>query len=529
MNKIFKAIHSKITADPCVFDRWVQHRRASGFVLPRLVLFLFLSLISLSANAEPSRLRQYVIELADQNARLPHSPPRSHADAADISYTDYLGIRVRPGREIWSHAKNGFAVHPMPLGTLHQTEIELNIVEAGRIMPQEIDGDFYQHSLTPDKVPSRGTLGISGFRITTPLNKSTVMDEFIVFQGASYFRALSQGQVYGLSARSLAINTGQAVPEEFPAFRQFWIEAPHSTGALTLHALLDSQSVVGAFSFTVRPGSTTSVEVEASLFPRVQLRHVGLAPLTSMYFYSVGDGSMMDRDYRPAVHDSDGLLIENGAGERLWRPLRNPTATQMSSFDDKALRGFGLIQRQRTFDSYQDLEANYHRRPSAWVEPIGDWGSGVVELLELPTDSEYHDNIVAQWRPAAPLASGQRFDYSYRITWPNDAPGHDVSASINWSRFGPAYSPASPHAARFVIDYSVAVGLDQLPAGVVSASTGEVTGVTVQPNPMTGGLRLSFMFEPNEAETSDMRASLILPSGKSETWLYRWTKAKAAL
>ena len=518
-----------MTAEPCIFDRWIRHRRATGFDPPKVVLVLLLSLISPSANAEPSRLRQHVIELADQTAREPHRPPRSHAAAADISYTDYLGIRVRPGREIWSHARNGFAVHPMPLGTLHQTEIELNIVEAGRILPQEIDGDFYQHSLTPDKVPSGGNFGISGFRVTAPLNKSNVMDEFVVFQGASYFRALSKGQVYGLSARGLAINTGQAVPEEFPGFRRFWIEAPHSPAALTFHALLDSPSVAGAFSFTVRPGSPTSMEVEASLYPRVPLHHVGLAPLTSMYFYSVGDGSKMDRDYRPAVHDSDGLLIENGAGERLWRPLRNPAATQVSSFEDKALRGFGLIQRQRTFDSYQDLEANYHRRPSAWIEPTGDWGSGAVELIELPTGSEFHDNIVAQWRPAAPLVPGQRFDYSYRITWPDDAPGRDVSALINWSRSGPAYSPASPHAERFVIDYSVALGLDQLPAGLVSASSGEVTGVTVQPNPATGGLRLSFLFEPSEAEASELRASLIMPSGKSETWLYRWIKAEPAL
>jgi glucans biosynthesis protein len=350
-----------------------------------------------------------------------------------------------------------------------------------------------------------------------------------VFQGASYFRALSKGQAYGLSARGLSIGTGQTSPEEFPDFRAFWIEKPASRDAIIIHALMDSPSAAGAFTFTVHPGAPTVIEVEAAIYPRHDVANIGIAPLTSMYFYSVGDGTASARDYRPAVHDSDGLLIANGRSERLWRPLRNPPSLRASSFADAHPKGFGLMQRQRDFEQYQDLEARYHRRPSAWVEPHGDWGEGSVELFELPTDSEYHDNIVTQWKPAQPLRAGERYRFAYRLSWPDGGSDANAGAIVNWTRSGPAGLPSvSGDTERFVIDYHLTGKLEDtsLPEAIVSASAGTVSGVAVQHNAMTGGLRVSFLFDPGPNLVADLRVSLPLPGNAAEVWLYQWTSRR---
>ena len=504
----------------------VEMRRFSLFRSTITILSIVWCLLPVDVVAEPTGVRQMVIELAEALASKPYEAPHVHSEAQGINYTDYLSIRVKPGQEIWAHSNLGFAVHPMPLGGLHQTAVEVNIIEGRSAEPVLIHPDLYEHSVPREKIPENGDLGISGFRITAPLNAATVMDELIVFQGASYFRALSRGQAYGLSARALTINAGQPDPEEFPNFTRYWIEKPHTRELINLHALLDSPSIAGAYSFVVRPGSPTVVDVQAVLFPRVTIPNVGFAPLTSMYFYSVADGAEVRRDYRPAVHDSDGLLMLNGRDERLWRPLRNPTVLRMSAFSDNGPKGFGLMQRQRKFEAYQDLEANYHRRPSAWVEPIGNWGDGRVELIELPTTSEFNDNVVAQWRPSDPLLKGSRYDLAYRIKWCDAEVNHHVSATVNWTRSGAAVLPgASLGAERFVIDYaSELTDALPLPKAVVTTTSGSISGITVQRNHLTGSIRVSFVFEPGENETSEFRVSLDMPSGTSETWLYRWTK-----
>jgi glucans biosynthesis protein len=256
-------------------------------------------------------------------------------------------------------------------------------------------------------------LGFAGFRVHAPINRPGEFDEFCVFLGASYFRAVGRGQSYGLSARGLAIGTGTPRPEEFPRFRTFWLERPQPRGnTLVIHALLDSHSTTGAFRFTVRPGDTTVMDVESIVFPRIAIQEIGVAPLTSMYYFSGRDHARPDAvrpdDWRAAVHDSDGLGVATGRSERLWRPLINPAAVQFSAFMDANPRGFGLTQRKRAFNDFGDLQVLYGRRPSLWVEPIGDWGVGAVDLVEIPTNSEYHDNIVAFWRGTEPLRAGGR-------------------------------------------------------------------------------------------------------------------------
>ena len=488
----------------------------------RLAIIAVLACVAVRAWAEPSTLAT-VNDIARTLSESEFQSPQHHVDAAGISYIDYLGIRVRPGREVWAKNRLGFEVHPMPLGSLAQSPIEITLVDGTRSQPFVSDPDLYEHSLDRTRLPAHGNLGVSGFRITAPLNHPAVMDELIVFQGASYFRVLSKGQVYGLSARGLSIRAGKDQPEEFPTFRHFWIERPSSPTTLVVYALLDSASVTGAYRFTIRPGEVTTVEVDATLYPRRDVSDVGFAPLSSMFFYGIGDGAKRG-DYRPEVHDSEGLLIHNGNREMLWRPLRNPQTRQISGFDDLDLKGFGLIQRQRAFNLYDDLEAQYHKRPSAWIEPIGSWGPGWVELVEIPTDSEVHDNIVAQWRPVGGLTAGKPHHLSYRISWPN-TPASSGAFQVHWTRIEPVPQDNGPGATRFSIDFIRAPGgkAAVLPTAQLSATAGTVRSQTVQTNLETGGVRVTFIFDPENVDVSELRLSL---SGdvQSEVWLYRWTR-----
>jgi glucans biosynthesis protein len=349
-----------------------------------------------------------------------------------------------------------------------------------------------------------------------------------VFQGASYFRSLGRDQSYGLSARGLALNTAAPEGEEFPVFRSFWVETPVEDGqTVVVHALLDSQSVAGAYRFSIRPGASTVMDVEAIIFPRVELTRVGLAPGTSMFFFGPNGRHDVD-DYRPEVHDSDGLLMVNGRGERLWRPLANPETLQTSAFVDVGPRGFGLIQRNREFEAYQDVEAAYERRTSLWVEPVGDWGRGAVTLIEIPSESEIHDNIVAYWAPREPIAPGSEFSFAYRLFWgqePNLPPG---GVHVAATRSGRATLGGASPIRLFVVDYVAMTDAPDAdaadPKPTVSASGGKIDHVVIQRNRGTGGWRLAFQLDPEDAELIELRAELEFPDLRpAETWVYRWT------
>ena len=82
-------------------------------------------------------------------------------------------------------------------------------------------------------------------------------------------RASARDQVFGLSARGLAIDTAESWGEEFPWFREFWLVTPAPNAKeLTIYALLDSPRVTGAYRFAVEPGEQTRVDVECRLFLR---------------------------------------------------------------------------------------------------------------------------------------------------------------------------------------------------------------------------------------------------------------------
>jgi glucans biosynthesis protein len=468
--------------------------------------------------------RSIVRQLARDAANKPYKAPDSKLpdNLKNIDYDHYRQIRFQPERALWHGEKLPFEVQFFHRGFFYTPRVDIYEVSNGQAT--KIAYRASDFSFGSNTVPAPDTeLGFAGFRIHTPINKPDYYDEVCVFLGASYFRAVAKGETYGLSARGLAINTGEAKGEEFPLFKTFWIEKPSANAnSIVVHALLDSESTTAAYRFTVRPGDTTVFDVELAVYPRIALDHAGLMPMTSMFFFGPNDRKDVD-DFRPSVHDSDGLAIYNGRGEELWRPLANPRDLQISTFADLNPRGFGLMQRQKNFFAYQDLESNFEKRPSLWAEPIGDWGEGSVQLIELPTKEEIHDNIAGFWRPKDPLQAKGEYTYTYRLHWGPDTP--KVSSLARFSRT--AVGAKGEGNRIFVLDL---VG-DRLKSidpstirGDVRVEKVEIMNIVTQPNPATGGWRLSFELSSKQKSPIELRASLMQgDSAISEIWVYRWT------
>lgn len=476
-----------------------------------------------------------VRERAQALAAAPYAPPVETLpeSLAGLDYDQYRDIRFRPESAIWAGTPSPFQLQAFHLGFGYREPVALNVVEGGAARRLIFDPAMFSYGPLVENPPSViEDLGFSGFRIHARVNSEDYLDEFAVFQGASYFRAVARGQVYGLSARGLAIATAEPTGEEFPTFREFWIETPaDDADTIVVHALLDSPSTTGAYRFGLRPGASTVTEVEAVLYPRVDVATVGIAPLTSMFYFAGHDRVGID-DFRGAVHDSEGLLMWNGEGEWLWRPILNPDTLQISSFLDSKPHGFGLMQRERDFRVYQDLEADYHRRPSLWVEPIGDWGAGAVTLVEIPTDAEVHDNIVAFWRPRMPLAAGVPLRLAYRLHWRGEPPVEHGLAKVRRTLVGLS-EVGRPQRERdkrvFVIDFA-GEGLVELGAAPIttqaSASAGLLSPPVVKIEPEVGGVRVSLELDPQGAAVSELRCALVRDGAVvSETWLYRWLSA----
>lgn len=472
-----------------------------------------------------------VVEAARTLARSPYAAPSASLPGplAKLAYDQYRDIRFRPSATPWVRPGQEFQLQLLSLGYLFKTPVEIALVQGGQARHLAYRADMFEAGkLVPGPLPT-DDIGFSGFRVLYPLNAPHHLDELAVFQGASYFRSLGRGQVYGLSARGLALKVGDPAGEEFPVFRAFWIEEPPSrSSSVVVHALLDSPSLTGAYRFRIVPGHDTVMEVEAVLFPRVDMTEVGLAPGTSMYMFSPSDRGRAD-DFRPQVHDSDGLLMLNGRGEQVFRPLANPAKLQMSAFEDRAPRGFGLVQRDRSLGDYQDFEAHFERRPTLWIEPVGDWGEGSVVLAEIPSDSEIHDNIVAFWRPRQPIAAGSELHVAYRLSWGGEPEAARTVLRVLSTAVGRADVEAPTPVRRFVIDYSGDLPCGSAPCAPpraqVTSSAGKVQAVVVQENPLTHGYRVTFTLDPEKAELCELRLELAFDDARrAEVWLYRWTK-----
>lgn len=467
-----------------------------------------------------------VPDLARALSRKPYRAPDQSLPAilANMNFDQFNTITYDPQKALWAGEHLAFDVEFFPRGYLYKPRVTMYEVENGTSRPIPYSSDLFNYSDPKLKVDE--DIGFSGLRLRYALDHPDIMQECAVFLGASYFRATARGQVYGLSARGFAKDTGTLKGEEFPLFRAFWLERPEpGSQSLVMHALLDSPSLTGAFRFTIRPGETTLFDVQSEFFPRVDIVGAGIAPLTGMYFFDFNDHNHVD-DWRPAAHDSEALQMWTGAGQQLFRPLTNPTDLQLSAFTDGGPYGFGLMQRRRAFHDYEDLVLHYEKRPSLWIEPVGNWGDGTVNLVEIPTPSEVNDNIVAFWRPKEKLRAGQSYRYTYRMYWGWDTPWPTRLARVAATRVGAVVD--HPELRQFVIDFTGAP-FQSLPPGTnyhldIHTTPGEVKKVTLLPNPHTHGIRAMFALAPGDAQLCEMQARLMTDQGPiSETWLYRWT------
>lgn len=459
-------------------------------------------------------------------SRRPYAPPAPASDLVrKISYATLGDIFYRPEKTLWREHDDASAVRFFPLTKMAPMPVSIAVVEDGLARPFAYSPSLYK---TPDGHPL-GALGeaggFSGFRI---MNRGGIGD-WLAFQGASYFRSAGPLHQYGLSARGIAIDTGLAKPEEFPAFTHFWLERG-ATGVITVYALLEGPSITGAFRFVNRrEADEMAQDVSMVIHLRRSVERLGIAPLTSMFWYAEGNRRSAG-DWRPEIHDSDGLAIETGRGERIWRPLINPPRPQVNSFADAAPRGFGLLQRDRAFDHYQDDAVFYEKRPSLWVEPQGDWGAGAVMLYEIPTRSEYDDNIVAFWQPRASHAAGSRYAHDYRLRWIGGEPAQMPVAGVVNCWTGPGGLPGQPPrpgATKLVIDFAGDrfAGLTYRSAvePVVNVANGTLLNQGCYPvNALRNCWRLVLDIERGNAEPGDIRAFLSLEGDAiTETLLYQ--------
>jgi len=401
-----------------------------------------------------------VAERARELAANPYRVPAGQLapELRDLDYDAYRDIRFRPDHALWRAEKLPFELMFFPTGRGYQDTVRLNTIEPGGVKRLEFDAsmfDFGRTKLDPAKLR---TLSYAGFRAHYPLNAPNYKDEVVVFLGASYFRAVGQGQIYGLSARGLAVDTAGPGGEEFPRFTEFWIERPKpGATTLTVYGLLDSPRVAGAYKFVVTPGKETTMQVNARLFVRegaAKTSKLGFAPLNTMFQF--GENQPGQDDYRPEVHDSDGLSIQTSAGDWIWRPLVNPKRLLVTSFGATDPRGFGLMQRDRAPTSYEDPEALYERRPSLWVEPLGSWGAGRVELVQIPTPDETNDNVVAYWVPDQLPQPKKPFDIAYRLHWQGVKSADTVPTGKGWvmqSRRGRGYVKQPDGDLQYVVDF----------------------------------------------------------------------------
>ncbi len=478
-----------------------------------------------AAEPEPRFDAETVRKLARERAAKPFAAADTKLpeSIATLDYDAFRTIRFDPKQALWRGAGLPFEAEFFHRGWLYKERVDIYEVVDGVASPVAYRPEMFTFGAKIQPPP--GDLGFAGFRLHAPINRPDYYDEVCVFLGASYFRAVGKNEGYGLSSRGLSLKTGDSAGEEFPAFRAFWLERPQAgTNSIVVHALLDSQSCTAAMRFTIRPGDDTVMDMETTLFPRVDLTEAGVGNGTSMFYFDSSNRTGMD-DYRRAVHDSDGLMMITGRGEQLWRQLANPHKLQISSFVDTTPRGFGLVQRKRKLEQYEDLEAHYERRPSLWVEPIGDWGTGEVHLIEIPTKDEVHDNIGAFWRPKVVLGAKSETYYTCRLHWSDLPPIATTLAEVEATRVG---AGSAANSRLFVLDLAgpalKSLATDAQPRAAVSASKGKIENVVVQPAPELGGWRLSFELVPDGADLVELRALLLAADTPlSETWLYRWT------
>lgn len=503
-------------------------------------LVLSATLLAASAQAQTAQgfdLNQAVARAREMAAK-PYQKPVSNLSPtfAAMQFADYMKIQPKSEKFEWRDQKTPFKLAFYHQGMQFNAPVAIHEIIDGRVQDVGYSTDRFNFGDLALAKDSTAHLGYAGFRVVYPLNRDDKEDEVMSVLGASYFRVIGKGQVYGLSARGLAIDTAMMSGEEFPNFTEFWIQRPApGEKQLTFYALLDSPRATGAYKFTLTPGKDALLDVQARVFLRSEVGRLGIAPLTSMFLFGPNQQSSR-RNFRPAIHDSNGLAIHTGNGEWLWRPLNDPQNVEVSSFEVTNPRGFGLLQRGREFSSYEDLKDRYDLRPSAWIEPKGDWGRGAVQLVEIPTADETNDNIVAYWVPAQQPARGTPLAYDYRIHWTMDEPAI-LNNEVGWVK-QTFHTDGELTQANLIraFDGTTALLVDftggplgSLPAGtavqpqVNVSNNGELIDAQLQPNPAINGWRLTLRVKiRNVAQAVELRAALTA-NGKplTETWSYQ--------
>lgn len=444
----------------------------------------------------------------------------------NLNYENYHQIRYKPERMPWRNAKLPFELDFFPPGWHFDQPVKINEVTAQGVREVRLDQDAFDYGATKvDPGKLRG-LGFAGFRVRYAVNSATHKDEVLTFLGASYFRALGKGQRYGLSARGLAIDTALATGEEFPRFVEFWVLRPQASDKqLVIYGLLDSPRAAGAYRFVLTPGIDTVMDVTARLYLRSTVGKLGLAPLTSMFYFGRGQHPVED-DFRPAVHDSDGLSIHMGNDEWVWRPLSDPKRLLVTSFSTTNPIGFGLMQRQRDFANYEDPVLRYELRPSAWVEPKTQWGAGRVELVQIPSPDETNDNIVAYWVPDRLPAPKAAYDYAYRVWWQKDKDTQPPGLHVAQTLYGRGYTHTPDGSISLAVDFEGPPDMESpelKPEAQVSVdANAKLLEQKMIHNGATGGWRLSLRLQRLDAgKPVEIRASLRSGNkGISETWSY---------
>ncbi|MDY7546706.1 glucan biosynthesis protein [Glaciimonas sp. GNP009] len=474
-------------------------------------------------------------------AQAPYKPqataPRAILDKID--YAAHGKIKYKTDYALFAEGPGQFPVTFFHLGRFFQSPVHMHLIDDSGKVPKarEIvyDESYFDMPVdSPARDLPRGS-GFSGFRFQeSRRGDQDKLDwhknDWVAFLGASYFRAIGDLYQYGLSARGIAIDVAQAgKSEEFPNFTHFYFTVPDdNSDTVTVYAMLDGPSICGAYKFVMQRGAGVTMEIDTALFLRRDIDRFGIAPVTSMYWFSEsvkGTGT----DWRPEVHDSDGLALWSGAGEHIWRPLNNPGQTTASAFGDTNPRGFGLLQRDRNFDHYQD-GVHYERRPSLWVQPLEGWGQGTVQLIEIPTDDEIHDNVVAMWVPSAKAVAGNSYRLRYKLDWQKDEPFPSTLARCVATRLGNGGVPGQPrpkNVRKFMVEFlgepleKLAFG--EMPEAVLTSSRGTFSYIFTEavPDGVAGHWRAQFDLTVEGPEPVDMRLYLRLKDQTlSETWLF---------
>lgn len=509
--------------------RWRTH---PGWITTRNVLVV-LAAVMFALVAEEGGAFDFcdVEEHARSLASSPYRPLDRHLpeDFPKLDYSAYRRIQFDHGNAIWADTHLPFRLETFHRGFLFPERIRIHVVQEGRPVLVPYSRDMFVIRPDPEKPlllpPLDPDFGFSGVRVHHPVDGDW-KEEFAVFQGASYFRMKGIGMDYGLSARGLAIDTTTG-SEEFPVFEEIWVLRPDEKDhAIRILALLNGPACAGAYAFDIEPGQTTRAVVRAKVFFRHQVKKVGLAPLTSMFWY--GENTVRrPPDFRPEVHDSDGLLMAAANGDRRWRPLQALTQHLVNRYPTESPRGFGLLQRDRSFVSYRDLEAEYYLRPSLWVEPLGNWGKGEIVLWQIPTTTEVDDNIVAFWSPQEAPKGGDVLDFSYRLSWTASEPvGHGAGRVVS-THLMPLYGHNDLY--RFLIDFSAPgeagrITRESLPPGhtIRIGNNGKLLEHYVKANPAEQTWRAAFAVRlADPAKPTELECYLEDDKGnRTETWLY---------